>query len=180
VFSASKHGFNALDILLGTVWPSKKSTSEIWRSGLVALRCGMKRPPISPQTSEGSSLAVLARPNIVQQRFPNSKAWVSVIPFQNARESVMLLFKPFSPIPTSATLAAGIAHCCSICSNKVSPLEAGLRSTKSTSRRKGTVDDGDGSISDPIRTAGIIISIANTDERGYLRSRDFLIFLRSA
>jgi hypothetical protein len=40
-------------------------------------------------------LAVLARPNIVQQLFYYSKALVSVVPFQNARESVMLLFNPF-------------------------------------------------------------------------------------
>jgi hypothetical protein len=38
-------------------------------------------------------LAVLARPNIVQQFY--SKALVSVVPFQNARESIMLLFSPF-------------------------------------------------------------------------------------
>ena len=40
-------------------------------------------------------LAVLARPNIVQQLFYYSKALVTVIPFPNARESVMLLFNPF-------------------------------------------------------------------------------------
>lgn len=40
-------------------------------------------------------LAVLARPNIVQQLFYYSKALVSVTPFQNARESIMLLFNPF-------------------------------------------------------------------------------------
>lgn len=40
-------------------------------------------------------LAVLAQPNIVQQLFYYSKALVSVIPFQNIRESVMLLFNPF-------------------------------------------------------------------------------------
>lgn len=40
-------------------------------------------------------LAVLARPNIVQQLFYYSKALVSAIPFQNARESIMLLFNPF-------------------------------------------------------------------------------------
>ena len=40
-------------------------------------------------------LAVLARPNIVQQLFYYSKALVSVIPFRNARESIMLLFNPF-------------------------------------------------------------------------------------
>lgn len=40
-------------------------------------------------------LAVLARPNIVQQLFYYSKALVCVRPFQNARESIMLLFNPF-------------------------------------------------------------------------------------
>jgi hypothetical protein len=40
-------------------------------------------------------LAVLARPNIVQQLFYYSKALVSVSPFQNARESIFLLFDPF-------------------------------------------------------------------------------------
>jgi hypothetical protein len=40
-------------------------------------------------------LAVLARPNIVEQMFYYSKALVSVVPFPNARESIMLLFNPF-------------------------------------------------------------------------------------
>jgi hypothetical protein len=40
-------------------------------------------------------LAVLARPNIVQQLFYYSKALVSVTPFPNARELIMLLFNPF-------------------------------------------------------------------------------------
>ena len=40
-------------------------------------------------------LAVLARPNIVQQLYYYSKALVSVTPFYNARESIMLLFTPF-------------------------------------------------------------------------------------
>jgi hypothetical protein len=40
-------------------------------------------------------LAVLARPNIVQQLFYSSKALVSTIPFQNTQESVMLLFNLF-------------------------------------------------------------------------------------
>ncbi|KAF7514335.1 hypothetical protein GJ744_000105 [Endocarpon pusillum] len=40
-------------------------------------------------------LAVLARPNIIQQLFYYTKALVSVNPFPNARESVMLLFNPF-------------------------------------------------------------------------------------
>jgi hypothetical protein len=39
-------------------------------------------------------LAVLARPNIVQQLFFYSKALVSVVPFVNARDSIMLLFTP--------------------------------------------------------------------------------------
>src|SRR2546421_3132031 len=40
-------------------------------------------------------LAVLARPNIAQQLFYYSKSLVTVIPFQDARESIMLLFNPF-------------------------------------------------------------------------------------
>ena len=40
-------------------------------------------------------LAVLARPNVSQQLFYFTKALVSVVPFQNARESIMLLFNPF-------------------------------------------------------------------------------------
>jgi hypothetical protein len=40
-------------------------------------------------------LAVLARPNIIQQLFYYSKALVSAKPFPNARESIMLLFNPF-------------------------------------------------------------------------------------
>ena len=39
-------------------------------------------------------LAVLARPNIVQQLFFYTKALVSVVPFTNARDSIMLLFNP--------------------------------------------------------------------------------------
>ncbi len=39
-------------------------------------------------------LAVLARPNIVMQLFLYTKALVSVVPFVNARESIMLLFGP--------------------------------------------------------------------------------------
>ncbi|KKY16019.1 putative telomerase-binding protein est1a [Phaeomoniella chlamydospora] len=40
-------------------------------------------------------LAVLARPHIVQQLFYYTKALVTLIPFQNARESIMLLFNQF-------------------------------------------------------------------------------------
>lgn len=39
-------------------------------------------------------LAVLARPNIVRQLFYYSKALISVNPFVNARDSIMLLFSP--------------------------------------------------------------------------------------
>lgn len=48
-------------------------------------------------------LAVLARPNIVQQLFYYSKALVSVVPFYNARESIMLLFTPLLDNPEVAT-----------------------------------------------------------------------------
>jgi hypothetical protein len=39
-------------------------------------------------------IAVLARPNIVQQLFYYSKALISIVPFPNARDSIMLLFTP--------------------------------------------------------------------------------------
>ena len=42
---------------------------------------------------------MLARPNIVQQLFYYSKALVAVVPFTNARESIMLLFTPFLDRP---------------------------------------------------------------------------------
>lgn len=47
-------------------------------------------------------LAVLARPNIIRQLFYYSKALISVIPFGNARDSIMLLFSPFLPASSSA------------------------------------------------------------------------------
>lgn len=48
-------------------------------------------------------LAVLARPNIVQQLFYYAKALVSVQSFSNARESVMLLFNPFLAVAEIAS-----------------------------------------------------------------------------
>ncbi|KAJ6117912.1 DNA/RNA-binding domain E.t1.c1-type [Penicillium sp. IBT 18751x] len=44
-------------------------------------------------------LAVLARPDVLQQLFYYSKALVSVRPFPNARESVLLLFNPYHGQP---------------------------------------------------------------------------------
>ncbi|GLI74867.1 hypothetical protein PoHVEF18_003116 [Penicillium ochrochloron] len=41
-------------------------------------------------------LAVLARPDVLQQLFHYTKALVSVRPFPNARESVVLLFSPYN------------------------------------------------------------------------------------
>ncbi|OOQ85751.1 hypothetical protein PEBR_26034 [Penicillium brasilianum] len=41
-------------------------------------------------------LAVLARPDVLQQLFHYTKALVSVRPFHNARESVVLLFSPYN------------------------------------------------------------------------------------
>jgi hypothetical protein len=40
-------------------------------------------------------LAVFARPDIVKQLFHYSKALITVIPFQNTQELVMLFFNPF-------------------------------------------------------------------------------------
>ena len=42
---------------------------------------------------------MLARPKIVQQLFYYSKALIAVVPFTNARESIMLLFTPFLDRP---------------------------------------------------------------------------------
>jgi hypothetical protein len=67
---------------------------EVW-SG-VARMWYNKAPDKSPNVGRiQHHLAVLARPNIVQQLFYYSKALVSVIPFSNTRESNMLLFNPF-------------------------------------------------------------------------------------
>lgn len=50
---------------------------------------------LSPNTGRiQHHLAVLARPNIVQQLFLYSKALVAAIPFPNASESILLLFNP--------------------------------------------------------------------------------------
>ena len=50
---------------------------------------------LSPNTGRiQHHLAVLARPNIVQQLFLYSKALVAAIPFKNAGESILLLFNP--------------------------------------------------------------------------------------
>ena len=49
-------------------------------------------------------LAVLSRPNIVQQLFYYSKALVTQTPFQNARESIMLLFNQFLEPNETASL----------------------------------------------------------------------------
>uniref|UniRef100_A0A093X721 DNA/RNA-binding domain-containing protein n=1 Tax=Talaromyces marneffei PM1 TaxID=1077442 RepID=A0A093X721_TALMA len=48
-------------------------------------------------------LAVLARPNVLQQLFYYSKALVSVQPFTNARESILLLFGPLLDPAKAAT-----------------------------------------------------------------------------
>jgi len=50
---------------------------------------------LSPNTGRiQHHLAVLARPNIVQQLFLYSKALVAAIPFRNAGDSILLLFNP--------------------------------------------------------------------------------------
>ena len=67
---------------------------EIWSS--VARMWYNKAADKSPNVGRiQHHLAVLARPNIVQQLFYYSKALVSITPFFNARESIMLLFAPF-------------------------------------------------------------------------------------
>lgn len=48
-------------------------------------------------------LAVLARPNVLQQLFYYSKALISVQPFTNARDSILLLFRPLLDPAKAAT-----------------------------------------------------------------------------
>lgn len=63
---------------------------EVW-SGVAQVRYN-KAADKSPNVGRiQHHLAVLTRPNIVQQLFYYSKALVSVGPFQNVRESIMLL-----------------------------------------------------------------------------------------
>lgn len=70
------------------------SDREIW-SG-VARMWYNKAADKSPNVGRiQHHLAVLARPNIVQQLFYYSKALASVVPFPNARESITLLFHSF-------------------------------------------------------------------------------------
>ena len=84
---------------------------EIWSS--VARMWYNKAADKSPNVGRiQHHLAVLARPNIVQQLFYYSKALVSVTPFFNARESIMLLFAPFldnSEINSQKYAAAEVA-----------------------------------------------------------------------
>lgn len=66
---------------------------EIWSN--VARTWYNRAADLSPDVGRiQHHLAVLARPNIVQQLFYYSKALVSVKPFENARDSIMLLFNP--------------------------------------------------------------------------------------
>ncbi|KAK5076668.1 hypothetical protein LTS08_005839 [Lithohypha guttulata] len=59
---------------------------------------------LSPNTGRiQHHLAVLARPNIVQQLFLYSKALVAAIPFKNAGESILLLFNPLLDQPSAST-----------------------------------------------------------------------------
>lgn len=59
---------------------------------------------LSPNTGRiQHHLAVLARPNIVQQLFLYSKALVAAIPFKNAGESILLLFNPLLDQTSAST-----------------------------------------------------------------------------
>ncbi|KAL1999539.1 hypothetical protein VTN02DRAFT_4376 [Thermoascus thermophilus] len=72
-------------------------------------------------------LAVLARPNIVQQLFYYTKSMVSVVPFPSARESILLLFNPLLD-PSRAV------H------NRHPPLAAAFVSAHGVLFTKGSVD----------------------------------------
>ncbi|KIW76073.1 hypothetical protein Z517_10818 [Fonsecaea pedrosoi CBS 271.37] len=72
---------------------------ETWSN--VARMWYQKAADRSPDTGRiQHHLAVLARPNIVCQLFYYSKALISVNPFPNARDSIMLLFNPLLDVAT--------------------------------------------------------------------------------
>ena len=56
-------------------------------------------------------LAVLARPNIIRQLFYYSKALISVNPFINARDSIMLLFSPLLDADTNNQKYTKVERC---------------------------------------------------------------------
>lgn len=62
---------------------------EVWPE------CGIIRPPTNPPTWGEFNITWQCLPDLTSSNSFYSKALVSVIPFQNARESVMLLFNPF-------------------------------------------------------------------------------------
>ncbi|KAK5953876.1 hypothetical protein OHC33_005147 [Knufia fluminis] len=75
---------------------------EIWSS--TARTWYNQAADLSPNTGRiQHHLAVLARPNIVQQLFLYSKALVAAIPFKNAGESILLLFNPLLDQPSAPT-----------------------------------------------------------------------------
>jgi hypothetical protein len=75
----------------------KKRIFVIARYGQALPECGITRLPISRLTLGESNIIWLFLPGLTLscQLFYYSKALVSVVPFSNARESIMLLFSPF-------------------------------------------------------------------------------------
>ncbi|KAK5309721.1 hypothetical protein LTR70_010060 [Exophiala xenobiotica] len=75
---------------------------------------------LSPNTGRiQHHLAVLARPNVVQQLFLYSKALVAAIPFKNAGESILLLFNPLLDQTSASTSRHQPAEFAFVCSGAI-------------------------------------------------------------
>lgn len=82
---------------------------EVWSS--TARTWYNEAADLSPNTGRiQHHLAVLARPNIVQQLFLYSKALVAAVPFRNAGESILLLFNPLLDQPGASTSRYQVAE----------------------------------------------------------------------
>lgn len=64
-------------------------------------------------------IAVLARPNIVQQLYLYSKALVAAVPFKNASESILLLFSPLLDQTTASTSRYQPAEFAFVCAGAI-------------------------------------------------------------
>ncbi|KIW27399.1 hypothetical protein, variant 1 [Cladophialophora immunda] len=106
---------------------------ETWSN--VARMWYQKAADRSPDTGRiQHHLAVLARPNIVCQLFHYSKALISVNPFPNARDSIMLLFNPLLDACSGQKSRLDSTH------SKYSKLESSLVTAAGLLFTKGSID----------------------------------------
>ncbi|KIW21856.1 uncharacterized protein PV07_12723 [Cladophialophora immunda] len=106
---------------------------ETWSN--VARMWYQKAADRSPDTGRiQHHLAVLARPNIVCQLFHYSKALISVDPFPNARDSIMLLLNPLLDACSGQKSRLDSTH------SKYSKLESSLVTAAGLLFTKGSID----------------------------------------